>query len=132
MQIRTALPSLEGATLAHAMRELLMGLGRAFAHGLAVHPLPPLYVSGVRYAPEPNAGDGWEEWADPWTVHRRGWGDCDDLVAWRLAELLAAGEAATVQVVGTGDGHRWGPRFHVRVRRADGTLEDPSIQLMGD
>jgi hypothetical protein len=123
--IRTALP-LEAQDLAHGMREVLTGLARAFAFGLRRRPLPPLYSSGVRYAPEPGLGSGEEEWADPWTVARRGWGDCDDLVAWRVAELLLAGEAAGVNCIWTGQ------RYHVRVRRANGSLEDPSLQLMTD
>jgi len=109
--------------LALAMREALTGLARAFMFGLAVDPLPPLYTTAVRYQPEPASGSGTEEWADPWSVHARGWGDCDDLVMWRLAELLIAGE------VGAGISVTWQPgtgRNHVRVRRASGELEDPS------
>lgn len=107
-----------------AIREVLSALANVWARGLTQKPLPPLYRSGVHYAPEPWAGSGREEWADPWTVCARGWGDCDDLVGWRVAELRAAGEHATIQVM------RRNERYHVRVRRADGTLEDPSIALM--
>lgn len=125
MRIVCELPY-ERGPLAAAVREVLQGLARAYAIGLRAAPLPPLYSSGVRYAPEPHAGEADEEFADPWTVYSRGWGDCDDLVPWRCAELLVSGEEATVNCIWSGD------RLHVRVRRADGTLEDPSLDLMGD
>lgn len=56
-------------------------------------PIPPLYSSGVEYDREPWAGL-FEEFADITTVLNRGWGDCDDLAAWRVAELLEQGELA--------------------------------------
>jgi hypothetical protein len=89
-----------------------------------IRSLPPLYSTHVRYQPEPNSGKGVEEWADPWTVVKRGWGDCDDLVIYRIAELRAAGEHATCIV------RRRGKRMHVKVRRASGAQEDPSRLLM--
>lgn len=46
--------------------------------------VPRLYDTGTVYAPEQ---DG-EEFADAYTVYKRGWGDCDDLACWLLAELL--------------------------------------------
>lgn len=54
-------------------------------------PLPKLYRSGVRFAPEPNQGK-WEDFADCLTVLKNRWGDCDDLVAYRVAELRESGE----------------------------------------
>lgn len=54
-------------------------------------PLPRLYTCGVTFAPEPNEGV-YEDFADCLTVLRRGWGDCDDLVAYRVAELRESGE----------------------------------------
>lgn len=51
-------------------------------------PIPPLYASGVHYE-EDKAGR--EDWRDCYTVLARGKGDCDNLVAWRVAELRAAG-----------------------------------------
>ena len=114
-----------GAPLALAMREALYGLCRAFAVVMQVRPLPPLYSGHVRYQREKNSGEGWEEWADPWSVAARGWGDCDDLILYRGAELLCSGEAAHVNCVWTP------PRYHVRIRRGDGSEEDPSILLGG-
>jgi len=54
-------------------------------------PIPKLYRSGVRFAPEPNEGQ-YEDFADCLSVLRRRWGDCDDLVAYRVAELRESGE----------------------------------------
>jgi hypothetical protein len=90
--------------------------------------LPPLYSSGVRYRPEPTRGSGVEYFDDPWTVLERGHGDCDDLVVYRAGELIAAGEPAGVVCQGAAQFTL--PRFHVAVRRADGSLEDPSKVLI--
>ncbi len=60
-------------------------------------PLPRLYESGVEYEREPWA-KGLEEFADIVTMLRRGWGDCDDLCAARVAELLEDGEQADVRI----------------------------------
>lgn len=54
-------------------------------------PYPKLYKSGVRFAPEPNQGK-WEDFATCQKVIERRWGDCDDLVAYRVAELRESGE----------------------------------------
>lgn len=91
------------------------------------NPVPPLYKSGVRYQNEPDNGE--EEFADIPTVLQRGWGDCDDLAPWRVAELRAAGEVGaslrlTWKLLPNGR-----KLFHVLVRRADGSIEDPSAIL---
>lgn len=84
-------------------------------------PLPALYLSGVRYHSErrPN-----EEWQLPLQTLGRGWGDCEDLAAWRAAELNLAGELARVVIVRTGPNTE-----HALVRRGNGQLEDPSKRL---
>lgn len=46
--------------------------------------LPHLYASGVQYHVEP---PGLEEWQDVITTLERGWGDCEDLVGYRVADL---------------------------------------------
>jgi hypothetical protein len=51
-------------------------------------PIPPLYESGVRYKEDP---PGEENWKDCLAVLKDGHGDCDRLVSWRVAELIAAG-----------------------------------------
>jgi hypothetical protein len=109
-------------------------------------PVPPLYRSGVRYEPEP--WDGIEEFADIRTVLGRGWGDCDDLVAWRCAELQEKGINATVRIYWRlrKSGGRQVYKMHAQLRhprgcrcrtcravapevRARGRIEDPSRYL---
>lgn len=60
-------------------------------------PLPKLYESHVEYEREPWP-KGVEEFADYATVLERLWGDCDDLCAARVAELLEEGEPADARV----------------------------------
>jgi hypothetical protein len=95
---------------------------------LRTHHVPPLYRSGVRYKQEPDDGTP-EEFAAIPEVLRRGWGDCDDLAPWRVAELQEAGERARVRITWRrrGNGRRL---YHVVVRRGDGRVEDPS-RLLG-
>ncbi len=84
---------------------------------------PPLYETGVRYVREPR---GQERWLPPSEVLRRGQGDCEDLAAYRAAELRLTGEDphAEARVV------RTGPRtWHAVVLREDGDWEDPSAGL---
>jgi len=84
-------------------------------------PLP--YDAGVRYQMEPD--NGIEEFADIPTVWSRGWGDCDDLAPWVVAWRRFHGERAGLRI--TWRKTRSGRKvFHVLVRRADGSLEDPS------
>jgi hypothetical protein len=113
--------------------------------------LPPLYESGVRFAYEPDHGSGEEDFAQPPDVYARGWGDCDDLVVYRLSELLAAElqrrrfwaqpearQRAMLRALATGVASGrlasikadWeGDSLHVLVRLPDGSTEDPSIIL---
>lgn len=82
------IPLLEGLIkvnewhIRRALRRAQKGLG---------YPLPPLYASGVRYKEDP---PGQENWKDVLAVLADGHGDCDRLVAWRVAELRAAGYQA--------------------------------------
>jgi hypothetical protein len=116
---------------------LLAELARGFLRGVVAanraemraavsrgRPFPRLYESGVRYEREP-----WspriEEFADVATVLRRGWGDCDDLCAWRVAELQELGEAADIRLYWRRN-KRGQFTMHVQVRRANGDIEDPS------
>lgn len=87
------------------------------------HPIPLLYKSGVRYEREP-----WrfEEFADVLTVLSRRWGDCDDLCAWRVAELLEQGEKASVRIYWRPRRKGKGQMMHCQVRRGNGDIEDPS------
>lgn len=83
--------------------------------------VPSLYGSGVRYRREPK---GTEHWQTAPEVLSRGYGDCEDLAAWRAAELRVAGIPAQAYVL------RTGPKlFHAVVRYPDGRIEDPSKKL---
>jgi hypothetical protein len=116
---------------AGVVRLYLRALVISNAYYLKKHPNTPLlYQSGVKYAPEPNAGK-YEEFASIATCLQRGWGDCDDLAAWRAAEIrVREGRPANILVYWRkreGAGTIW----HVQVRRPDtGECEDPS-RLLG-
>jgi hypothetical protein len=63
----------------------LEGMVRANQDYLRAYPETPLlYRSGIRYQREP---DGQEEWCDIPNIIAAGWGDCEDLAAWLVAEL---------------------------------------------
>ena len=94
---------------------------------LRAHHVPALYESGVRYMQEPPDGKP-EEFAAIPVVLSRGWGDCDDLAPYRVAELQEAGEKAKIRITWRRVGKR--RTYHVLVRRADGRIEDPS-RLLG-
>lgn len=83
---------------------------------------PALYDSGIVYRREPI---GKEEWQSAANLLRTGEGDCEDLAAYRAAELRFEGEPATVAIVRTRRGS-----FHAVVRRGDGRIEDPSRILL--
>lgn len=110
------------------MRPVLDGLTGLNRRILAVlrPDIPPLYASGVRYRPEPPDREDWDT-AD--VVHGRGWGDCEDLAAWRAAELQLDGEDARADCYVSRrrpDGRRI---WHAVVVRENGELEDPSLEL---
>lgn len=84
-------------------------------------PFPRLYESGARYRTEPR-----EVWRHAQDVVSEGWGDCEDLAAYRAAELRVSGEDEGARV----KTYKTGPRrYHAIVERGDGTLEDPSAAL---
>ena len=127
--------ALEGLTkvnewhIARALKRAMKGQG---------NPISPLYVSGVRYKEDP---PGHEDWRDVYGVIARGVGDCDQLTAWRVAELRVAGVAAEPVLkwqwvprdvmVSSGYPARLLPQdgvwlVHCLVRFPDGSTEDPS------
>lgn len=81
--------------------------------------VPPLYESGVVYRPESP-----DEWESLDILLARGYGDCEDLAAWRAAELQQAGVQAFATVYNV-RANKW----HAVVRMPDGTTEDPSRRL---
>ena len=84
--------------------------------------LPPLYRAGVRYLRE----EGTEDWKDPVTVFKDGFGDCEDLAIWRVAELRNNHKAAKPYIRYRTDPVTGMYIYHVMVMRANGQLEDPS------
>lgn len=115
----------EGATTPAALSIALAALTAWDEYLLASRPFPSLYRAGVRYMPEDYDGPNPEDWLDALEVLKRGGGDCEDLAAWRVAELRRAGELGARTVFVEFPDAR-GRLFHVLVERAGGSLEDPS------
>lgn len=87
--------------------------------------LPPLYASGVKW--EVRRGDPSEtKWRTPQEIVTSGWGDCQELSAYRAAELRVTGvdPAAHVRVYPTERN-----TYHAVVARGNGLVEDPSVVL---
>lgn len=104
--------------------ETLVELGRADLRRARRQgrPLPALYRGAIVYRREPR---GRERWRSVRHVAAEGFGDCEDLAAYRAAELREGGEAGARAVL-----VRRGPHLiHAVVRRADGRIEDPSRRL---
>lgn len=84
---------------------------------------PRLYNSGVRYQREPR---GQEDWQTVSRAYRSKFADCEDLAAWRAAELVVSGEdrraRAVIKRVRPG-------LIHCLVQRGSGLMEDPSRVL---
>jgi len=86
-------------------------------------PYPLLYQSGVKYTREP---PGSEVWQIPRGSYASRQADCEDLAGgWRTPELWLLGETLARPVV-----KRVSSSLrHILVRRADGSIEDPSLIL---
>lgn len=100
-----------------ALAQAVEGLARL---NLTQMPSVPLYSSGVRYKRERR---GREEWLGARDALARGVADCEDLAAWRLAELWRDGVEASAEVSPPERG-----MMHVYLRTASG-VEDPSVVL---
>lgn len=114
-------PSQQLAWVARRLAEAVVEINRLY---LRMYKVPPLYSGAVVYQEEP-AGQGFEEFAPIPQVLQRGWGDCDDLVPWRVAELREMGEPAQIRLLWqrpTGGPHKGKKLFHLVVRRA---VRDP-------
>jgi hypothetical protein len=83
--------------------------------------IPPLYSAGVVYRREDR-----DTWKPIVKVIRERGGDCEDLSAWRVAELRVSGEDPNARVHVYQSGPR---RYHAVVARGDGRIEDPSKRL---
>lgn len=124
MKISTVLGSeFSGGQVAYFSKCAIEGFAQGSVPMAGVWRLPPLYSGGIRFAPEPGHGSGLEDFALPNVTFSRKWGDCDDLVIYRIWELRVQGEQATCRAVWQDNA------VHVLVRRSNGTLEDPSIIL---
>lgn len=113
--------------LSRAFQIMLNASMLCAAEVMRERPLPPLYSTKIRYEREPWAGEGLEEFADPYTVFNRQWGDCDDLVIYRGAELLAQGYRCHARILHdtTTD------KYHTQLTRDfDQMVEDPSLQRL--
>lgn len=90
MEVRTEIPECCFANkrlAALVAREFLRAVAKANEVYLKAHPrTPALYQSGIVYKQEPWAGK-YEQFATIPQVLEQGWGDCDDLTAWRVAEI---------------------------------------------
>jgi|SRR5882672_6449750 len=106
------------------------------AHRKQGTPLPGIYTAGIRYQSEP---EGSEEWLDIPAILQQNWGDCEELAAWRVAELRDAGIQARpawrhrrVQSEDTGKEYSM---YHIVVAVPSSTakggyeIEDPSAKL---
>lgn len=102
---------------------MLRGLQLACEAQLRTRRYPMLYRAGVRYQAEPL---GQERWQIPSVTLQLRAGDCEDLAAWRAAELVVNGldraALAVVKIVRPG-------LMHCVVRRGNGQIEDPSRVL---
>jgi hypothetical protein len=110
-----------------ALKAMLVALTLIDVAELKANPqLPNLYESGVRYEEEPQ---GQEDWQDVLTCLRLKIADCEDLSAWRAAELqvrhgIMAWPTFNYRVRPGG-----GFLYHIQVRLPDGRIEDPSRAL---
>lgn len=105
-----------------ALRAAALALLALACRDLKRTPQRPLYLSGVRYVREPFGRDVWKL---PSMTAADGVGDCEDLSAWRAAELRNRGIKAEVVFLPIGQRGNW----HAVVRWPNGMLEDPSAKL---
>jgi hypothetical protein len=74
-----------------------------------------------------------EVWRTIAALSVRGAGDCEDLAALRVADIVTDGIEARIELVEVGRSAEGGRAWHARVRRADGRVEDPARECgMGD
>lgn len=107
-----------------AMLELLFKIDIMY---LRRHPNTPwLYHSGVKYQEEPI---GQEEWQDIPTTLRLGMADCEDLAAWRAAEMVVRQNINAKPVFIEQRRKDGGYLYHIVVLKPDRTIEDPSRVL---
>jgi hypothetical protein len=122
VQIRLTYPSdaINAETIARALE------ASASVAESQLNQVPSIYDaidSGkVVWRPEPR-GQGFESFDTPLQVWRRGWGDCDDLVPWLLADLRASGDDPDARAGAYQSGEK---KWHCIVVRSNGEIDDPS------
>jgi hypothetical protein len=112
------------------LRLFLEALVAANLAYLQVTPAPGIYQSGVRYRAERPKLRGApipEEWLTIPYLLKKGYGDCEDLACWRVAELQRAGVAAQPAFRYRQVGNL--SIYHIFVRLPGGKVEDPSRRL---
>lgn len=119
MILQADLPLTEFLEFQRRMVENLAEWNMAILHRYHV---PPLYRSGVKYRLEKAS----ERYRDIIRVWGSGYGDCEDLVAWRLAELWNSGQPASPIVTVTVTNP---DVSHVAIDLGNGRVEDPSLYL---
>lgn len=77
-----------GIDLSYDIRDAILAQAKTWARELRRKPLKDFYSYNIRFQPE-SLHSLAEEWVDPYTVVKRGYGDCDDMVIFRLAQILA-------------------------------------------
>lgn len=126
MEIKTIISEQEPPGMAaHFVGEVINGIAKGCRYLYPRWKLPMLYESGVDFVLPSSHGGGSEYFALPPVVYAKRTGDCDQLVIWRLIELQAHGEPSA-RCKADWMGHA----VHVRIRRADGRIEDPSRVLL--
>lgn len=103
------------------VRAAVLGLAGISLVQMTERNLPPLYGGSIRYVREPI---GRERWQTAEETAARGQGDCEDLAAYRVAELRKQGVDATI-LIRVVRHELW----HVLVQWPDGRTEDPSAKL---
>lgn len=124
-------------TVSNKVLEILLeGLVRVNETLMRSRLFPDLYKTAVRYRQEP-IGD--ENWRDASIVLESGFGDCEDLAAYRVAELRVKHNMSAQCVfrwktleINTRDGPRRVKLYHILVglwRGGKLFIEDPSKRL---
>ena len=90
---------------------------------LDAHPeIPSIYKTDVIYKMERG-----EYWKDVYNIMGDGYGDCEDLSCWRVAELRLAGVKARPYIKWRKVQGSW--LYHALVWRPGNRIEDPSLSL---
>ena len=122
MRINVAVPEhVVRAPILDAALEGVTRLDEALIREGAVPPFDKV-KHRLRWKPEP---PGEEHFDHAGVVLRRGWGDCDDMGPYKAASLRVTGVDPGARAAVRKSGPK---RWHVVVKRSDGSIDDPSIE----